>query len=67
MAWKPNDYLADRELTVTITLSEYRELVEFKGKYEGELSKLRTQLYESDSKIRNLTNRIAEISEKCED
>lgn len=42
-----DDYANGRELMITVTLAEYRELVEFKAKHENENSKLRLEGYDA--------------------
>lgn len=53
-----DDYANGRELMITVTLAEYRELVEFKAKHENENSKLRLEGYEKDRKIDALQKKI---------
>ena len=40
-----NDYVVENEITVQITLAEYRELVGFKAKHGAELSELKSEKY----------------------
>lgn len=50
--YKDNDFVGDRELTVTITLHEYRELIT-KGA-NAERDKIQSQLWEIQRKVSEL-------------
>ncbi|MEB7433311.1 hypothetical protein BUZ62_00845 [Staphylococcus pasteuri] len=60
-----NNFVANQELTVTITLNEYRDLIEDKSKKDKEIDEFRSKYYkEKDLKDkvkeenRNLKNKI---------
>ena len=50
----PNNYVGNSELTVTITLNEYRELIGCKATEGAEVEKLRLIGYEKDARISDL-------------
>ena len=54
-----DDYVAEGELTVTITLSEYRQLV--KTSVENQRRK------ETESKVKELETKVCELYKKLED
>ena len=39
-----NNYIAEKEITVTITLAEYRALVEYRAKSEMQIEALKSKL-----------------------
>ena len=49
-----NNFLGESEITVTITLAEYRNLVAFKAQYEGEINKKALQIFEKNKEIDKL-------------
>lgn len=55
------NYVGERELTVTITLSEYRELVSFKGMYDAEQRALRMEKYNLENEVERLKEKIASL------
>ena len=50
----PNNYTGNSELTVTITLNEFRELIKCKATEDAEVEKLRLIGYEKDARIADL-------------
>lgn len=56
-----HDYIADDEITVTITLGEYRELVTKAAISDAEISKVKSALYDKDAQIKKLNERIEQI------
>lgn len=55
------NYVAEREITVTITLAEYRELVSFKASNEPTLRALRLEKYNSENEVKRLKEKIADL------
>ena len=53
-----NDFVAPRELTVTITLSEYRSLVMAKGVNDKTIEDLRNKNYELEQKVQTLIHKL---------
>lgn len=53
-----DDFVAPRELTVTITLSEYRSLVMAKGAYDKTIDDLRNKNYKLEQRVLTLTNKL---------
>lgn len=47
--WKANDFVAEGELTITITLSEYRELVSSHATKQNDITKANADKYERDA------------------
>lgn len=54
-----NNYVAERELTVTITLAEYRDLVAFKAKHEPTQRALITEKYNLENELKQLKGKVA--------
>lgn len=54
-----HDFLANQELTVTVTLAEYRELVKENSTSHNDISELKTQKW-------NLQKQVTELEEKIE-
>ena len=52
------DFVAPRELTVTITLSEYRSLVMAKGVNDKTIENLRNKNYELEHKVQTLIHKL---------
>ena len=52
------DFVAPRELTVTITLSEYRSLVMAKGVNDKTIENLRNRNYELEQKVQTLIHKL---------
>ena len=53
------DFVAPRELTVTITLSEYRSLVMEKGVNFKTIENLRNKNYELEQKVQTLIHKLS--------
>ena len=62
-----NDYVVENEITVQITLSEYRELVGFKAKYDAELSKLKNEKFKVEQENKRLKDKIHSLTTECAD
>lgn len=69
-----DNFVAPRELTVTITLSEYRSLVMGKGVSNKTIDDLRRQTYKLEQTIRELVDELNRSKnanepevEKCKD
>lgn len=58
---KNNDFVAPRELTVTITLAEYRELVSSSAKSSSECDKLRDRLWKLEAENKKLKETVEAI------
>lgn len=59
-----HNFIAPQEITVTITLSEYRELVQKVATREADISKAESDKYERNRKIEELTKENAELKAK---
>lgn len=64
---RDNDFVVDNEITVRITLAEYRELVGFKAKYEAELSKLKNEKFKVEQENKRLKDKILSLTTECAD
>lgn len=64
---KNDDFLIENELTVTITLSEYRSLVGFEAKHGAEMDKLRREKYEVEKENKRLKDKILSLTTECAD
>ena len=53
-----NDFVAPRELTVTITLNEYRSLMMAKGVNDKTIENLRNKNYELEQKVQTLIHKL---------
>lgn len=62
-----NDYLVENEITVQITLSEYRDLVAFKAKHDAEMAELRTEKFNIEQENKRLKNKILSLTTECKD
>lgn len=62
-----NDYVVENEITVQITLAEYRELVGFKAKYDAELSKLKNEKFKVEQENKRLKDKILSLTTECSD
>ena len=70
--WGSNDnFVAPRELTLTITLGEYRRLISDNSQYSSEASKFRDlaefrqkEIDQRDAHIIELENQVAELQHK---
>lgn len=61
------NYVVDKELTVTITLDEYRELVSKNAVAANEIDKKQSKIWELESKVRELEAKIVELTVGKED
>ena len=61
-----NDYVVDNEITVRITISEYRELVSFKAKHGAELSELKSEKYKVEQENKRLKDKILSLTTECD-
>ena len=59
-----NDFVASGEITVEITLAEYRDLVKSKARMDYELEKARNERYELDKKNAELKKEIKMLEDK---
>ena len=59
-----NDFVASGEITVEITLAEYRNLVTSKARMDYELEKARNEKYELDKKNTELKKEIKILEDK---
>ena len=57
-----NDFVIEQELTVTITLNEYRELITVKAKRDEEKDKLQSKCWKLESEISKLKDKILELT-----
>ena len=62
-----NDFVVDNEITVRITLAEYRELVGFRAKYDAELSKLKSEKFKVEQENKRLKDKILSLTTECAD
>lgn len=62
-----NDYVVENEITVRITLAEYRELVGFRAKYDAELSKLKSEKFKVEQENKRLKDKILSLTTECAD
>ena len=54
-----HNYVADHELTVEITLAEYRELVSSAATKKEEIEKIRSESWKKDEEIKKLQSLVA--------
>lgn len=62
-----NDFVAECEITVTITLSEYRELVTVKATNDRMIAEANSDKYERDSENNKLKKENSELKGKLYD
>lgn len=62
-----NDYVVENEITVQITLAEYRELVGFRAKHGAELSELKNEKYKVEQENKRLKDKILSLTTECAD
>ena len=62
---KNDDFLIENELTVTITLAEYRDLVGFKAKHDAELTKISNEKWKVEQENRRLKEKILSLTTEC--
>jgi len=70
--WKGEDFVAENELTITITLAEYRSLVTSNATKQYDIAKANEDKYKRDSEnkmlkeeIEALRSRIYELQNRC--
>lgn len=59
-----HNFIAPQEITVTITISEYRELVKKVATRDADIDKAESDKYERNRKIEELTKENAELKAK---
>lgn len=59
-----DDFVASQEITVTITLREYRELVSHDATREHDISKANSDKYERETKIKTLEQRVKTLEDE---
>lgn len=62
-----HNFIAPHEITVTITISEYRELVQELATKKADIAKAESDKYERNRKIEELTKENAELKSKLYD
>ena len=56
--WNGKDYVAENELTITITLAEYRELVQSAATKQYDIAKANEDKYKRDSENKMLKEEV---------
>lgn len=56
-----DNFIIDGELTVKITLNEYRRLVEFKGAYKDKVGNLESELWKLRGENQTLREKITSL------
>ena len=56
--WRAKDYVAENELTVTITLAEYRELIASIATKDYDISNANKDKYERDAENKRLKDEV---------
>ena len=71
-SWNGNNYVAEGELAITITLAEYRELVASNATKQHDIAKANADKYERDSEnarlkeeVNALRAKIYELQNNC--
>lgn len=59
-----DNFVATGEITVTITLSEYRNLIKEKATKDAEIQELRNSKYSADEQTKAAKEEIAELKEQ---
>lgn len=59
-----NNYVASGEITVTITLNEYRKLVEENVVADSTISKVRLEKYDLEKRLKETTDKVKELTEQ---
>lgn len=62
-----DNFVAEQEITVTITLSEYRKLIKENAVSDKEISKKNSELYDLERKHRELNDEMSKLKEKLFD
>jgi len=60
-AWNENNFVAENELTITITLAEYRELIEAKATKRYDIDKANEDKYKRDNENKALKSEVEEL------
>ena len=63
-SWNSNDYVAENELTITITLAEYRALVTSEATKQHEIAKANEDKYKRDSENKMLKEEVDALRAK---
>ena len=56
--WKADNFVAENELTITITLSEYRALIASNATKQHEIAKANADKYERDAENKRLKEEV---------
>ena len=59
--WNAKDYVAEKELTITITLAEYRELVQSVATKQYDIEKANEDKYKRDSENKMLKEEVESL------
>jgi hypothetical protein len=62
--WKAKDFVAEGELTITITLAEYRALIASEATKEHEIAKANKDKYKRDEENARLKNEVEALRAK---
>lgn len=62
--WKQNDFVAEGELTITITLAEYRELVSSNARKQYDIDRANEDKYKRDSENKMLKEEVDALRAK---
>ena len=62
--WKSKDFVAEGELTITITLAEYRALIASEATKQHDIAKANADKYSRDEENARLKNEVAALREK---
>jgi uncharacterized protein YlxW (UPF0749 family) len=62
--WHSNDYVAENELTITITLAEYRELVQSAATKQYDIAKANEDKYKRDNENMMLKQELDSLRAK---
>lgn len=62
--WKANNFVAEGELTITITLAEYRELIAERATKKQDIDKANADKYERDAENARLKEEVNALRAK---
>jgi uncharacterized protein YlxW (UPF0749 family) len=62
--WKAKDFVAEGELTITITLAEYRALVASEATKQNDIAKANADKYERDAENTRLKEEVNSLRAK---
>lgn len=62
--WHARDYVAESEITITITLAEYRELIASEATKQYEIAKANEDKYKRDSENKMLKEEVDSLRAK---